>query len=154
MFYLFFFCAPVCADFSQHPVVELRSSFTRHVNLSSHNHSRIHHFHIPQSAPHPSIRPTICYFVVCVYLLQTGFTSACLCVYFATQPAHRRNCFLLVNHLFPLHPFVCSCLWNQHMEYQIFGVCPHLMSIYFTKLTVMRSFEMHILPGKKAHHRG
>lgn len=139
----------MCAHLIQHPVIVLGSSFTQRVNLSSHNQSRIHHFHILQSPLHPSIRPTICHFVVCVYiyLLLTGFTCACLCVYFATQPAHRQSCVLAYYQLFPLHLFVCSCLSNQHKEYQIFGVCPHLMSIYFTKLTVMRSFEMHILRG-------
>lgn len=74
--------------------------------------------------------------LVSVYILQAG------------QPTGRAV-FLLVNHLLPLHPFVCSCLRNQHMEYPVFGVCPHLRSIYFTKLRVMCSFEMHVLPGWK-----
>lgn len=106
--FFFFWCTCECADVRgvpaagqsvstlPHPVVEPRSSFTRHVNLSSQIHSLIHHFHIPQSALHPSIRPAICHFVVCVYiyLLLTDFTSACLFVYFAIQPAHRQGCFL------------------------------------------------------------
>lgn len=85
---------PVCAYLSGiggqmvsaplHAVAELRSSFTRRVNLSSHIHSLIHHFHIPQSALHPSIRPTICHFVVCLYILASDRLHICLslCIFY------------------------------------------------------------------------
>lgn len=96
-----------------------------------------------------SIHPFAQRFVtlLCVFIYTCFWQASHLLVsVYILQPSQPtgRAVFLLVNHLFPLHPFGCSCLWNQHMKYQIFGVCPHLMSIYSTKLTVMRSFEMHI----------
>lgn len=75
----------------------------------------------------PSIHPFAQRFVtlLCVFIYTCFWQASHLLVsVYILQPSQPtgRAVFLLVNRLFPLHPFICSCLRNQHMEYQIFGV--------------------------------
>lgn len=88
----------------------------------------------------------------CLYILASDRPHICLslCIFCntASPQAELFSCLLTVYFL-SIHLSVPVCeinTWNiKYLE--LFGVCSHLTSIYFAKLTVMRSYEMHILTG-------